>query len=145
MWIIAGIIVAVLLLTYAGTRIFEGKRKDRASASDEPATVPDADCCGAHEVCDKETLLSADDEIVYYQDEDLDHYQGRSAQSYSSAEIEDFREILYTMRDDEVAGWLRSLQLRNINPPIVIRDEALMIVSEVRDIIRGGRQTATAV
>lgn len=145
MWIIAGIIVAVLLLTYAGTRIFEGKRKDRASAPAEPATIPDADCCGAHEVCDKETLLSADDEIVYYQDEDLDHYQGRSAQSYSSAEIEDFREILYTMRDDEVAGWLRSLQLRNINPPIVIRDEALMIVTEVRDIIRGGRQTATAV
>lgn len=144
MWIIAGIIVGVLLLTYAGTRIFEGRNKNRVSEPAEAVSAPDADCCGAHEVCDKETLLSADDQVVYYQDEDLDHYQGRSAQSYSSAEIEDFREVLYTMRDDEVAGWLRSLQLRNINPPIAIRDEALMIVTEVRDIIRGGRQAAPA-
>jgi hypothetical protein len=142
MWIILLSIIAALALTYLGSRYFGNNKDNLGNTVATVETVPDADCCGAHEVCDKETLLSADDQIVYYQDEELDQYQAIPSNGYSPQQIENFREVLYTMRDDEVAGWLRSLQLRNINPPNVIREEALMIVSEVRDIIRGGRQLA---
>ena len=142
MWIILLSIVAALALTYLGSRYFGSKKDDNSQAVAETQTVADADCCGAHEVCDKETLLSSSDEIIYYQDEELDQYRAMSPNAYTPQQVEGFREVLYTMRDDEVAGWLRSLQLRNINPPIAIREEALMIVSDVRDIIRGIKQLA---
>lgn len=142
MWIILLSIVAALALTYLGSLFFGSKKNVNGQTVAEVEPVADADCCGAHEVCDKETLLSSSDEIIYYQDEELDQYQAVSPNEYSPQQIENFREVLYTMRDDEVAGWLRSLQLRNINPPTAIREEALMIVSDVRDIIRGSKQLA---
>lgn len=131
-----------MALTYLGSRFFGSKKGDNDKIVAEVETVAEADCCGAHEVCDKETLLSSSDEIVYYQDEELDQYRAMASNEYNPQQIESFREVLYTMRDDEVAGWLRSLQLRNINPPNAIREEALMIVSDVRDIIRGSKQLA---
>ncbi|TCO08348.1 hypothetical protein [Natronoflexus pectinivorans] len=137
MWIIVLSILAAVLLTLIATKLWGNGAA--GETGEDPESLPDADCCGAHEVCDKETLLSSSDEIVYYQDEELDAYKNRLPDSYNNDEIEVFREVLYTMNDDEVAGWLRSLQLRNITPPIAIRDEALMIVADIRDIIRKSR------
>ncbi|ASB49273.1 hypothetical protein [Alkalitalea saponilacus] len=137
MWIIVLSIIAAVVLTLIATKLWGNGSPDETSEDSE--SLPDADCCGAHEVCDKETLLSSSDEIVYYQDEELDAYTNRLPDSYNNDEIEAFREVLYTMNDGEVAGWLRSLQLRNIQPPIAIRDEALMIVADIRDIIRKSR------
>ena len=92
-----------------------------------------ADCCGQHEVCEKESLLSAvSKDIEYYDDEELDRFARRSAEDYSAEEVEEFEEILSTLRSDEVAGWVRSLQLRSIELPIPLRDEVIMIVGERR-------------
>lgn len=88
----------------------------------------DFECCGQHEVCEKESLRAADLDIEYYEDEELDRYRGRT--TYSEEEVEEFREVLYTMRPDEVAGWLRSLELRRVNLPDELKDEAFMIVGE---------------
>ena len=43
-----------------------------------------------------------------------------------------FREVLYTLQETEVAGWIRSLQLRNVNLPDALKDEAFLIVGERR-------------
>ena len=95
--------------------------------------INDMECCGQHEVCEKESLLAAvSKEIEYYNDEELDRFQGRDASDYNTEDEEEFREILYTMRDDEVAGWIRSLQLRGVNIPDGVRDEVLMIVADRR-------------
>lgn len=139
MIILFSVIVAGILLTLVLSRFLTGK-KQNALQPDEPVNVPDVECCGAHEVCDKETLLSDSDEVVYFQDEELDVYRFKHPGSYLPYEIEQFREILYTMRDDEVAGWLRSLQLREINPPHIVREEALMIVADVRETLREQKQ-----
>jgi hypothetical protein len=37
------------------------------------------------------------------------------------------------MRESDVVGWLKSLQLRNIELPEQLRDEALLIVQEIRE------------
>ncbi len=93
----------------------------------------DFECCGQHEVCEKESLLAAvSKEIEYYEDEELDRFRGRGADEYSSDEIEEFRYVLETMREDEVAGWCRSLQLRAVALPEALKDEVLMIVGELR-------------
>lgn len=40
--------------------------------------------------------------------------------------------MLITMKPSDIAGWARSLQLRNIALPAAVRDELLMIVAEAR-------------
>ena len=91
------------------------------------------ECCGMHEVCEKESLLAAvSKEVEYYEDEELDRFRGRDGADYSSDEIEEFRYVLETMREDEVAGWCRSLQLRGVALPEALKDEVIMIVGELR-------------
>ena len=88
----------------------------------EAPVIPDAECCGQHEVCEKESLLSAVSKgVEYYDDEDLDRFRGRAPE-----------DVLYTMREEEVAGWARSLQLRGIELPEEVRDEVILIVEERR-------------
>ena len=94
----------------------------------------DAECCGQHQVCEKESLLTGlSQQIDYYDDEELDLFIGREATTYTEKETEQFRDILYTMQASEVAAWVRSLQLRGIDLPNGIKDEILLIVGERRD------------
>ncbi len=104
------------------------------SHSSDSVVAPDLpnDCCGAHEVCESDSLLSSSAQIVYYCDEELDSFKQRSASDYNSKEIEEFREVLYTLNENEVSGWLKSLQIRHIELPVDLRDEALLIVQERR-------------
>lgn len=90
-------------------------------------------CCGMHIVCEKTNLSPVTPEIIYYDDEELDRFRGRSADSYTPEETEEFREVLMTLLPEDVAGWARSIQLREITLPPEIRDELLMIVSDLRN------------
>lgn len=81
-------------------------------------------CCGRHAVCEK-GLLTAEE--LYYNDEELDRYTGREPESYTEDEIEEFREVLYTLRPDEVYAWGMALTQRNIPLPLPLRDEWIMI------------------
>lgn len=95
--------------------------------------LQDMECCGQHEICEKESLLAAvSKEIEYYEDEELDRFRGRAGDAYLPDEIDEFREVLYTMREDEVAGWVRSLQLRQVELPDDLKDEVCLIVGEMR-------------
>ncbi len=91
--------------------------------------LSDIECCGQHEVCEKQSLLEAmREDIEYYEDEELDRFRGMQGDSYSSDEIEEFREVLYTMRTDEVAGWVRSLGLRGVELPDQLKDEVILLM-----------------
>ena len=93
----------------------------------------DAECCGQHEVCERDSLLAAvSKKIEYYDDEELDRFRGRPSNGYNEEEVEEFREIMYTCKEDEVAGWSRSLQLRGIELPDELKDELFLIVGERR-------------
>ena len=131
------IVVALCLL--GGVAAVLGWWRYRRMPEDEPVLNPvDMECCGQHEVCEKERLLAAlSKQIEYYNDEELDRYRGRPSDAFSLDETEEFREILYTMREDEVAGWVRSLQLRGVELPDGVKDEVLMIINERRS--RGGQ------
>lgn len=93
----------------------------------------DGVCCGMHITCEKDSLsTAASTEIIYYDDEELDDYAGRAPESYTREETEQFRDILLTLLPTDIAGWARSLQLRNIALPPEVNDELLLIVSEAR-------------
>ena len=87
-------------------------------------------CCGQHAVCEKELLMKAAAEpIDYFDDEELDRFKGRRADSYTEAEEEEFREVLYTMQTNEIEDWLKSLSLRGIALPILLKDEACQLIN----------------
>lgn len=93
----------------------------------------DSECCGQHETCERDSLLAAvSKKIEYYDDEELDEYRGIPSDGYTNEQIEQFREVLYTMQETEVAGWSRSLQLRGINLPDELKDELFLIIGERR-------------
>lgn len=111
------------------------KKLERGEITELPSIkqVEDMECCGQHEVCVRDSLLAAvSKEIEYYNDEELDRYRGIPAEEYPDEAIDEFREVLYTMREDEVAGWVRSLQLRAVELPNALKDEVFLIIGERR-------------
>ncbi len=128
--IILGALVAVGLLLRL-------THKDTPADADVTATeqhqeVPE-ECCGQHQVCERESLLAAvSRKIEYFDDEELDRFAGRAATAYTDEEADEFRQIMLTTREDEVAAWARSLQLRGIELPAQLRDELLLLVGELR-------------
>jgi hypothetical protein len=122
------ILITVGILIYILTYL--NRRK-----SDETIEIQennDGECCGAHAVCDKDTLLLSNDKIEYFEDEELDKLACKPASDYNSTEIALLSDVFYTLKEHEVAAWLRSLQLRKIELPDSLREEALLIVGERR-------------
>ena len=137
MWIlIIGLMLLGIIALIAGT--IRNKRLQQKIEKGELERMPevkvaDVECCGQHEMCEKDSLLAAvSKKIEYYDDEELDEFIGREADAYSEGETNQFREILYTMQDDDVAGWVRSLQLRSIELPNELKDEVFLIIGERR-------------
>lgn len=128
--ILAGVAMAV---GYWHNRRIQKKIESGELESAPPIVEADAECCGQHEICEKESLLAAvSKKIEYYDDEELDRFRGRSSDSYTDEEVEEFREVMYTCKEDEVAGWSRSLQLRGVELPDGLKDELFLIVGERR-------------
>ena len=115
---IMGLLFIVALFTYISRR--------RNNTPDEPITPP-IECCGAHEVCEK-GLKIVDPNIIYYDDEELDAYKHIPSNSYNDAQIDIFRDILYTLRTEEIEDWLISLDKREIYLPEILRPEAIDLI-----------------
>ena len=92
----------------------------------------DEGCCGEHLVCERETLLQTNAQIEYFDDEELDALIGIAAEDYTPEQYQMIREVFETLKASDVPGWVRSIQLRNIQLPLDIREEALLIVVERR-------------
>lgn len=105
----------------------------RHSSGDAPIVVAQtcSTCDGSpSSKCEQECMMEASTrDIVYYDDEELDSFRGRPADSYTDDEVEQFSHVLYTMRQDEVAEWCRSLTLRGIQLPNQIKDETFMLIT----------------
>jgi hypothetical protein len=137
MWILILALVGVALFGLVAGYFYNRniqKKIDRGELEEAPPVVTvDSECCGQHQICEKESLLAAvSKKIEYYDDEELDRFKGRPSDGYSEEEIEEFRDILYSMQEVDVAGWSRSLQLRGIELPDELKDELFLIVGERR-------------
>lgn len=96
-------------------------------------TGESSECCGLHLVCEKDSLSPMSDKIEYYDDEELDRFIGRDGRDYTPEEVEEFRDVLMTLRDEDVPGWARSITMRHLELPPDVRDELLMLVNEQRN------------
>ena len=133
--VVIGVLLYITDISYFRHHHSPADNNDTAqTTSDNPTAIPDDEiCCGQHLVCEKTSLAINSDEIVYYDDEELDRFVGRSPDSYTIEEIEEFRDVLMTLLPQDVAGWARSITLRRIQLPDDIKDELFLLVSEIRE------------
>lgn len=142
--ILAAMIVVGLLLYITDVKYFRHHHHSSGPQTTTPVESNSGDtttsetglqdeiCCGQHLVCEKTSLAVVSDEIVYYDDEELDRFAGRQPQSYTPEETEEFRDILMTLLPEDVAGWAKSITLRKIELPPEVKDELLLLISEIR-------------
>ena len=137
MWVlIISLLCLALIAMIAG--MIRNRRLKQKIESGELQELPEvitagAECCGQHQMCEKDSLLAAvSKRIEYYDDEELDRFIGRAPDDYLTGEVELFRDVFYTMQDIEVAGWIRSLQLRGIGLPDDMKDEVFLVITERR-------------
>ena len=137
MWIliISLVLLGIIALIAGYIRNKRLQQKIEKGELDRMPEVKEADieCCGQHEVCEKDSLPAVSKKIEYYDDEELDQFIGKEANAYTDEETNQFRDVLYTMQDIDVAGWVRSLQLRGIELPDDLKDEVFLIIGERRN------------
>lgn len=99
----------------------------------EESPVVQADSCatcnGENDKCEQECMMEAATKpIEYFDDEELDAFKGRSSDSYTDEEVEQFSYVLNTMPQEEIRDWCRSLHLRGIEIPDQLKDEVYIMM-----------------
>ncbi|MCR4765881.1 MAG: phospholipase [Bacteroidaceae bacterium] len=142
MWIlIASLLVLGIVAAIAG--ILRNRSLEKKLANGEIKEMPSvkmvldcgADSCELDEgkSCDLECMTPIiKKDIDYYDDEELDAYKGKPSDQYTDEETEEFRNVFYTMQEEDVPGWVKSLQQRELNIPDDLKDEILLVLREIR-------------
>ena len=104
--IILAVTAAIGLALYLADRLYYRRKTEDTpeEAANEEEETADGECCGMHIVCEKETLSPFTTEAEYFDDEELDEYRGTAADAYTPEQAEQFRDILMTMRPEEVSA-----------------------------------------
>ena len=107
---------------------------------DEPVDAPAQGCtdesCGLRTICPSEQILegACKREITYYDDEELDAFMGRNENDYTDQEMEQWRDVLYTLQPADLLGWGQSIKHRGLTMPSAIREEFLQLAAEHRTL-----------
>lgn len=120
------VVVLVLVLKWPKRKIQE---ETEEKEEENPYKI-DASCCGAHEVCEFDESMFNNEEIIYFNDEELDELKNVREEDITGEQIEDLREVLYTLRTDEISKWLTSISRRHIHLPQILQQEARQLMAE---------------
>ena len=88
MWILIISLIALALVA-ATAGIIRNRKLQKKIDRGELDAMPevqevDAECCGQHEICERDSLLAAvSKQIEYYDDEELDKYIGTAPDAYT--------------------------------------------------------------
>ena len=111
---IIGLLVIVALFTYSS--------KSKTKTEEPPVVDTPADCCWTNAIWEK-VLKKIDEKIEYFDDAELDQYRCIPSDSFNDQQIDQFREILYSIRPEELSDWFISLEKRGIELPDVLKQE----------------------
>lgn len=123
-----GTILISIILAFIAIGFFVLNRfyRNRNVATEEhhDHSSDDGVCCGKHTNCAK----GYDNSNLYFDDEELDRFKGVNPEEYTDSDIEEFKQILYTMKEEEIDTWVHCLQTRGIELPVEVKDEILLIL-----------------
>lgn len=100
-----------------------------ADPIDEPRQVA-SDCCGAHEICEFDESDFNEEIITYFDDEELDVLRNVRESDHTAEQMDQLREVLYTLQPHEINKWLISLGRRHIHLPTILQQEARQLIAE---------------
>ncbi len=130
MYYVFGIIILLGVFFYINSR---PKSKVITEPGSEPAEEPrqiTSDCCGAHEICEFDESDFNEEIITYFDDEELDELRNVRESDLSTAQIDEIREVLYTLKSEEISKWLVSIGRRHIHLPAILQQEARQLIAE---------------
>lgn len=130
MEIIIGIIVGLFTVVSIVLLVKENQKRAKSNKDVEVASRPASDCCGAHDVCEVDAIMLDENIIEYYDDEELDAYKNKDEKEYSTVQIDQFRDVLYTLKTNEIRFWLLSIERRHIKLPNILISEARTLMAE---------------
>lgn len=130
MELIIGIIVGLFALIGIVVLIKVNSNRKKENLIQEEASIPASDCCGAHEICEFDQIKVDESRIEYYDDEELDEFKNINENGYTNNQIDQFRDVLYTLKTEEIRYWLLSIERRKINLPSILVSEARMLMAE---------------
>ena len=141
------IIILLTVLVVGGAivwlidKLFYRKAAENADETEEnDATTAPQGCadeaCGIRPICPSEQLLQGEcrqgEKAVYYDDEELDAFAGRQRDEYTPDEVEQWRDVLYTLQPADLLGWGQSIKHRGLVMPEAIHEEFLQLAAEGR-------------
>lgn len=123
------IALVVLIVLFAVFKLKKAQPEDtiEPETQEEPREVA-SDCCGAHEICEFDESAFNEEIIVYFNDEELDELRNIREADLTASQIDDLREVLYTMKTNEISKWIVSLGRRHIHLPEILKQEARQLM-----------------
>ena len=123
------IALVVLIVLFAVFKLKKAQPEDtiEPETQEEPREVA-SDCCGAHEICEFDESAFNEEIIVYFNDEELDELRNIREADLTASQIDDLREVLYTMKTNEISKWIISLERRHIHLPEILKQEARQLM-----------------
>jgi len=128
-YIIGLVILIVVVLVVIWVSKKEQTNVEQAGQEETPRQIA-SDCCGAHEVCELDEADINEEIIIYFEDEELDRLRNVKESDLTTEQIDELREILYTLRTEEISKWMTSLSRRHIHLPAILQQEARMLLAE---------------
>lgn len=106
--------------------------EENASHDNPPAQGCADEGCGLRPICPSEQILAGEckQEVIYYEDEELDAFAGRGTDDYTPEEEEQWRDVLYTLQPADLLGWGQSIKHRGLVMPAAIRQEFMHLAGE---------------
>ena len=130
LWVTISVFVFLSFLIILARRI--GRKHPEETGIEERDAQPvlgETSCSSCSlDSCNKSCMTDEYVEPEYFDDEELDRFRGRHSSEYTDKEAEEFRDILYTMRQEEVRDWFKSLTQRCIEVPDQIKDELILML-----------------
>lgn len=130
MFYIFAIIIVFGIFLYVNARPKRNVSSEPLSDVNVEPVLIDSNCCGAHEVCDFVETDFNDEVIAYFDDEELDVLRNVRESDLTAEQIDELREVLYTLKPGEINKWLTSIARRHIHLPAILQQEARQLISD---------------
>lgn len=129
--IYALILIILVVVVLVALKLFSGNDEPEvvAKPKEEPREIA-SDCCGAHEVCEFDEADFDENVIIYFNDEELDELRNVREDQLTASQIDELRDVLYTLRTEEIGKWLTSISRRHIHLPVILQQEARQLMVE---------------
>lgn len=124
------IVLLIGVLLYLNSRMKRKAMAEPFTEAIEGKVNFASDCCGAHEVCEFDEADFNEDIITYFNDEELDELRNLRENDLTTKQIDDLRDVLYTLQPQEINKWLTSLARRHIHLPSYLQQEARQLIAE---------------